>query len=440
MRIVESEILKKYDEPIWNNLNIINNNRAKTISIIVVLITSLAIVIDLFNYKRGLWNNDYGYVLLLYTHLVCVIVLMFLVLLHFKYKNRQNTYFHKLFSVIFSFSILNIGAFMSGWADQLIHGQITVYILSCFVVAFSFSFKRKYTIILYLQSYLCFILYLFIAQKNISILQGHLINSSLIVFLSGYISFSISKLMKSDYQYKYKLEELVKIRSDDLIIQQQAINRLQQFNLIGELSAGIAHEIRNPLTSVRGFLQLLGNKDYNKKDKEYFDLMIDEIDRANSIITNFLALSKDKKINHFEDNDLNCIILKLIPLLDTDILHDIITDLGEIPKLSLDDKEISQVILNLANNGCESMPSGGRLTIRTYKSDDKVILEVQDQGQGIMPELLEKIGTPFFTTKEKGTGLGLAVSSSIIEQHNAKLDIVSDSNGSNFRVVFNILS
>ncbi|SPF56978.1 Sporulation kinase C (fragment) [Candidatus Desulfosporosinus infrequens] len=84
------------------------------------------------------------------------------------------------------------------------------------------------------------------------------------------------------------------------------------------------------------------------------------------------------------------------------------------------------------------MPLGGCLTIKTYQLDNKVILEVQDKGEGIKKEILDKIGTPFFTTKEKGTGLGLAVCKSIITQHNAQLDIQSSPEGSNFRVIFNI--
>lgn len=439
MEDIESKILKKYDTAIWNSLDHINSNRAKNLSIMLAVIITLLLIIDYFNNKRGLWQLKYGYILLFYTHIICILVFSFLILLYYMYRNRQKPYFHKLFSLGFSFFVLNINAFFSGWIDQMINGQIIVYAFACFLIAFSFYFERTYIIILYLQSYLMFILYLYTVQKNSDILQGNYINSFFIIIISVFISIYISNLMKSDYIYKHKLEELVKTRSDALIMQQQAINRLQNLNLVGELSAGIAHEIRNPMTSVRGFLQLLGNKDYYKKDKEYFDLMIEELDRANSIITDFLGFSKDKKIE-YEDKDLNNIILRLIPLLDTNVLYDIITDLGEIPTLSLADKEISQVILNLANNGYESMPSGGCLTIKTYKANDKVILEIQDQGSGIKPEILEKLGTPFFTTKDKGTGLGLAICSTIIEQHNAKLDIVSDSNGSNFRVIFNIAS
>ena len=435
---VESEILKKYDIAIWNNINLINSYRTKNISVIIItFITLIEFISDFLNNKRGLWQINYGYVLLFYTHIIVVVVLSFLVLFYYIFKSDSNILFHKYYNIVFSIFVLNLSAYISGWVDQMIHGQITVYAIACFGISVSFYIKRKYIILIYLQSYIAFILYLSLIQENYEVLRSNCLNSLLFIVLACFVAITISKFMENDNLYKHRLEELVKTRSDTLLVQQQTINRLQHLNLIGELSAGIAHEVRNPMTSVRGFLQLLGNKDYNKKDKEYFDLMIDEIDRANSIITDFLGFSKDKKID-YEDKDLNHIILKLVPLLDTNLLYEITTDLGKIPRLFLDEKEISQVILNLANNGFESMPFGGCLTIRTYKLNDKVILEIQDQGQGITPDIMAKIGTPFFTTKEKGTGLGLAVCSSIINQHNAKLDIKTDSHGSNFRVIFNI--
>lgn len=436
---VDSKILKKYDTVIWNNLNIINSSRVNNISIMVSLITLLLFVIDYLNFKGGLWHTNYGYVLLFYSHIVFFTVLVLFAMVYYilnKYY-YDNSALHMFYVLAFSFFILNFASFTSGWIDQMINGGITIYVVGCFVIAILVYLKPKHLIILHIQAYLFLVLYLNKVQKNSAILQSNNINSLLIVVLVCFISITISKLVQKEYLNTYNLEELVKTRADTLIIQQQAINRLQQFNLIGELSAGIAHEIRNPLTTVRGFLQLLGDKDYYKNDKEYFDLMIDELDRANSIITDFLGITKDKKVD-FVMKDLNHIILKLVPLIDTNSLYRIRTDLGDIPELYLDDKEICQVILNLAINGCESMSSGGCLTIKTYRLYDKVILEVQDQGDGIKPEILEKLGTPFFTTKDKGTGLGLAVCSTIIEQHNAKLDIVSDGNGSNFRVIFNI--
>jgi len=215
--------------------------------------------------------------------------------------------------------------------------------------------------------------------------------------------------------------------------------RLDRLNLVGEMAAGIGHEIRNPMTTIKGFLQLLREKDKYIQDREYFDLMVDELDRANSIITEYLSLAKNKVVELKEQN-LNAIIKNLFPLITADAL---ITDknagkeLGEIPDLFLDEKEMRQMILNLVRNGLEAMPPGGNLAVKTFTDGDEVIMAVRDQGKGIEPDVLEKIGTPFFTTKDNGTGLGLAVCYSIAARHNARIEIETGPKGTTFLVRFN---
>lgn len=214
--------------------------------------------------------------------------------------------------------------------------------------------------------------------------------------------------------------------------------RLDRLNLIGEMAAGIGHEVRNPMTTVRGFLQLLSNKEEYSKDSEHFQLMIDELDRANSIITEFLSLARNKAVNLKEQN-LNSIIKNLFPLIKADAMVSdkiINLELAEVPELLLDEKEIRQMILNLVHNGIEATPSGGKITIRTFGGEGEVILAVTDEGSGIAPELLEKIGTPFFTTKDAGTGLGLPICYSIAARQNAKIEIETGAAGTTFFVRF----
>ncbi|MDF9408828.1 PAS domain S-box protein [Pelotomaculum isophthalicicum JI] len=217
------------------------------------------------------------------------------------------------------------------------------------------------------------------------------------------------------------------------------IARLDRMNLVGEMAAGIGHEIRNPMTTIKGFLQLLRIKDKYVQDREHFDLMISELDRANSIITEYLSLARNRAVELKEQN-LNSIINNLFPLITADALitdKNIVKELGEIPDLFLNEKEIRQMILNLVRNGLEAMSSGGNLTIKTFTDGDEVIIAVQDQGKGIEPEVLEKIGTPFFTTKDSGTGLGLSVCYSIASRHNARIDIKTGLGGTTFYVRFN---
>jgi two-component system, sporulation sensor kinase E len=215
---------------------------------------------------------------------------------------------------------------------------------------------------------------------------------------------------------------------------------LERLYLIGEMAAGIGHEIRNPMTTVRGFLQMLENKPECLLYREYFALMIAELDRANAIITGFLSLAKNKAVD-LKAQNLNDIIKHIIPLIQADALvndKNVQLALGRIPDLWLDEKEIHQLILNLTRNGLEAMPSGGNLFISTFTEAQEVVLSVQDQGVGIKQCSLEKLGTPFFTTKERGTGLGLAVCYSIAARHNARIKVETGPGGTTFFVRFSL--
>lgn len=221
---------------------------------------------------------------------------------------------------------------------------------------------------------------------------------------------------------------------------QEEIARLDCLNLIGKMSAGISHEIRNPMTTVKGFLQLFKENDRYLDDRKIINLMIEELDRANAIITEFLSLSKIKVIK-LQSQSLNNTIKKIYPLLQANALKEdknIELKLSDIPHVFFDKNEIHQLIINLVNNGLEAMTPGGCLTIKTFKENNRVILAIKDKGKGIAPELHERIGTPFFTTKDSGTGLGLAVCYSIAERHKAELDYETSSGGITFYLRFQV--
>ncbi|WP_040413070.1 PAS domain S-box protein [Desulfosporosinus sp. OT] len=214
--------------------------------------------------------------------------------------------------------------------------------------------------------------------------------------------------------------------------------RMDQMRLVGEMAASIGHEVRNPMTTVRGFLQLFGEN--FAKYSEYIPLMISELDRANAIITEFLSISRTKT-TEFARQSLNDIIECILPLVQVEAINEeksVILKLNAIPDLLLDHKEIRQVILNLARNGIEAMGKGGNLKIETFSRDDEVILAIHDEGVGINPEIMDRLGTPFFTTKEQGTGLGLAVCFGIAARHNAKINVETSPKGSTFFVRFKL--
>jgi two-component system, sporulation sensor kinase E len=216
--------------------------------------------------------------------------------------------------------------------------------------------------------------------------------------------------------------------------------RLDRLGLVGEMAASIGHEIRNPMTTVRGFLQMLmGNPKY-AGEKDYFDLMIEELDRANHIISEFLSLAKDKIVELAPVNLTN-IVASIISLVQSNALmmgQSIAMVLHTVPELLLDEKEMRQLVINLVYNALEAQQAGKVVTVRTYTENGAVVLAVDDQGPGIDQELLAKMGTPFFTTKEQGTGLGLAVCYGIAARHQARIDIDTGPQGTTFLVQFPI--
>lgn len=224
----------------------------------------------------------------------------------------------------------------------------------------------------------------------------------------------------------------------ELRLYEREAARLDRLNLIGQMAAGIGHEIRNPMTTVRGFLQLLGGKEEQKKYIRYYDLMISELDRANKIITEYLSLAKNKAIK-LQPGNLNTVIESIDPLISADaLMHDknTVFELEDLSDILIDPEDIRKLILNLARNGLEAMSKGGNLTISTYQEGGEVVLAVKDQGNGIKAELLDRIGTPFFTTKDTGTGLGLAICNSVADRHGATIGINTSPEGTTFTVRF----
>lgn len=223
---------------------------------------------------------------------------------------------------------------------------------------------------------------------------------------------------------------------------EQEVIHLEKLNLIGELAGGISHEVRNPMTTVRGFLQFLAKKPEYAQHIEYFNLMISELDRANSIISDFLSISKSAPLNSkYILQDLQKLLSKIKPLIEAEALethNQLVYCITETPEILVNEHELRQMILNLVQNGFQAMPSGGTLTIRTLYQDNHVVLAVQDQGKGIDNSILDKLGTPFLTTKANGTGLGLAICYGIAHRHNAAIHVDTSSSGTTFAVHFPI--
>ncbi|GAB6156979.1 hypothetical protein JCM39194_01790 [Desulfotomaculum varum] len=218
----------------------------------------------------------------------------------------------------------------------------------------------------------------------------------------------------------------------DLRRQEARIKEQEKLAVVGQMAAGMAHEIRNPLASVRGFAQLMSEKvgKVNSTFKEYMEIMIQEIDQADNFINNFLQLARPKEPS-MEKCSLNELITGFARIFESQAFIQgvkVETDLQEdLPLITIDKDQIKQVLLNLCQNALQALERQGRILLvtRYHQAEKEVCLSVIDNGPGIPPEYLDKLGTPFFTTKDKGTGLGLSISYTIVDSHKGRIEVDS---------------
>lgn len=237
---------------------------------------------------------------------------------------------------------------------------------------------------------------------------------------------------------KVFFEQVMHNEAERLLKIEKEMVRFDRLNLIGEMAASIGHEVRNPMTTVRGYLQVFQTKLEFVKYKEQLVTMIEELDRANDIIKEFLSLAKNKAIV-MQKGNLGDILNTLFPLIQADAFrmnHQVRLEMEQIPDNTFDEQELRQLILNLTRNSLEAMQFSGTLTLKTYCNTDSITLEVEDTGPGIPDHVFKQIGKPFVTTKENGTGLGLPVCYRIADRHGAEFDVQTSPQGTTIRTIF----
>lgn len=205
-------------------------------------------------------------------------------------------------------------------------------------------------------------------------------------------------------------------------------NEAQKLELVGTLAASTAHEIRNPLTGIKGFITLLKEKHTNEQDQLYFSIIEQEIERINEIVSEFLILGKPTAVIE-NTYDLREVVREVSLIIQSEAnLHSIefIIRMPEQPVLIRCSKDhIKQVILNIAKNSLEAMSSGDKLTIDVRKDASKAQLQIIDTGKGMSEYIQNHIFEPFFTSKDTGTGLGLVICKRIIEMYKGQIVIDS---------------
>ncbi|WP_096202991.1 ATP-binding protein [Bacillus sp. FJAT-45350] len=209
---------------------------------------------------------------------------------------------------------------------------------------------------------------------------------------------------------------------------EELLRQSEKLSVVGQLAAGVAHEIRNPLTIISGYIQLLLKTD---KNNERYQIMLSELYRINSIISELLLLAKPQAAK-FVEKDVCELVDEVITLLNTTakMKHIVIKPIYIVQnrRIQCEPNQIKQVLINVIKNAIEATNVEGVINVSIEELNEGISIKVSDKGCGVPENLLDKIGEPFFTTKEKGTGLGLMVSQKIIKNHQGKFLINSKEN------------
>jgi two-component system, sporulation sensor kinase B len=217
------------------------------------------------------------------------------------------------------------------------------------------------------------------------------------------------------------------------------LHKAEKFSAISQLAASVAHEIRNPMTTIRGFMQVLqGERNLNDNQNLFITISLQELDRTQTIIDNFLSLAKPNT-GSMAKFDLSELLKETIDFMRS-YSHLANTELVEAidKKLSIkgDAHEIRQVFINILKNGIEAMPSGGSIYIIAKVDKNNVRIQFRDEGVGMNKEQLGRLGHPYYSTKEKGTGLGMMISFDIIQRMRGRINVESaEGKGTTFTIL-----
>lgn len=392
-----------------------------------------------------------------FTSLVYTIALFIIALVITSYYRRVGREAENLSSFLFAVYVFSFSAviiliiYQQKLQKEKTYKKISLFeigtfsgtiLLVIYTVHLTGSFESKFKSLYLLPPIIAAIKY---GRKG-GLIVGALCSTSM--FFDTWINYSGSNLVNLlfDSEIAYALilmlivwligsmEDLERNVRQNLLYWNQHLQQTERLSIIGQMAAGTAHEIRNPLTTIKGFLQLLQLKiaqDKQYEYDEYLDIILKEIDRMNNLVSDFLVLAKPTE-TRLACLDLNNLFEEISSLISSEALLrgvDLyLNHSGQLPLIAGDKEKLKQVVLNLVNNSFQAMGDNGLLVITTvYSKDQKLItIMIEDNGKGISIENIDKLFTPFFTTKEAGTGLGLAISHQIIKSHRGKIRVESE--------------
>jgi two-component system, sporulation sensor kinase B len=322
--------------------------------------------------------------------------------------------------IVFLFYIVT-RTFMGG--DALIFGYFSGFL--SFIVPFLFSKK--------------FLRYSSKKRVKISVLVGIWPTLVMLGILSAYLvvekpnlddsrdiiikAFLFGSIQVSAIWFASMLKEMYIERR----IMKKEIQRAEKLNTLGELAASLAHEVRNPLTVVKGFLQIMQKEDKNE-NFQYLPLVLSELGRAEAIITDYLNFAKPQ-FEKIEKVHLSEVIREVTYLLDAIATKEGVeleSVFEEGIYIKTDRNQFKQALVNIVKNAIEATPVGGKVTVELKVQDGQYVITVIDTGKGMNEEQLSRIGTLFYTTKDKGTGLGTSVSIKIIQKMKGEISYSSE--------------
>jgi len=342
----------------------------------------------------------------------------------------------KLYSLVGMLALITLSHYLAGGAQAgLLHSLLGhLYIVPIILAAYWYGMKGGVSVSI--ASTVLFSPHLFLHWHDPFLDIYNYIEIFLYLLIGGVTG--VLSQMERNQRIRYE-EALVRLdeshrklkeQTDILFQTEDQLRRADRLTALGELSAGMAHEIRNPLGSIKGAVEILKD-DYATDDAKYefIQILLKETDRLNNIVQEFLGFARPKQ-PAFQQADLNEAIESVLTLTaqearKTGVRLEKRLD-PAIGKRSLDAGLLKQAFLNIVLNAIQAMPQGGVLTVESSARDGAIEVKVKDTGMGISEENRRKLFSPFFTTKKNGTGLGLAITYRIIENHRGRIDVASE--------------
>lgn len=364
-------------------------------------------------------------------HVVLPLYIGFVVVASFSMGKQLNSFLLIALGIMFTVSIVAEKAF-ANWPLRVTIAQVAL--LLCFHEVSQLNWCFTIYIILLTK-----ILYQHVQGTLKAVLLGFGLITLYTVVRVSYTPVSIYSLLASGSDFltslavvliiQYIVEmERQKNTLKEAMKREEMMYEQEKMRVVGELASGLAHEIRNPLASLRGFVQHSKQRQYNIEP--WYDLMMDEISRMNKLTVEFLQFSKPDP-SSYRTHSLHECLQKVVYLTGpkaADLgLQLVYVDYKSNAQVRVDMSKMVQVFVNIVNNALESMAeiSNGTVTLKLSTVASRVVVEIRDAGKGIREQDLKQIFNPFFTTKEDGTGLGLSICKKIVQDHDGEIEVSS---------------